>query len=167
MNKYILPECYADTTLIEVLGYHKSNHILGIGQVINVLEKNFKNKLGVGFVDKDKNGKSKRENIEYTSIIKSEYSNSLILKQKPKTKNYLIEHPNLEKWLFNMGNDLGVDMVKYDVQDLLTNKVKYKSQSIYKDIKFRNFINALIQKPNSPLKTVKNWIEDLKKENGL
>lgn len=166
MSKFILPECYSDTTLIEVLGYHKSNHIKGIGQVINVLDKSFKNKLGIGFVDKDKNGKSKRENTEYISIIKFAHSNSLILKQKPKTKNYLIEHPNLEKWLFNMGNDLSIDLDKFNVQDLLTNKEKYKSQNIYIDSKFRNFINALAQKPNSPLQTVKNWIEELKKEHG-
>lgn len=166
MSKFILPECYADTTLIEVLGYHKSNHIKGIGQVINVLDKSFNNKLGIGFVDKDKNGKSKRENTEYILILKSAHSNSLILKQKPKTKNYLIEHPNLEKWLFNMGNDLSIDLDKFNVQDLLTNKEKYKSQNIYIDSKFRNFINALAQKPNSPLQTVKNWIEELKKEHG-
>ncbi|MFZ4796691.1 MAG: hypothetical protein ACOYMA_04305 [Bacteroidia bacterium] len=167
MCKFILPECYADTTLIEVLGYNKPNHIKGIGQVINVLDKNFKNKLGIGFVDKDKNGKSKRENTEYILIIKYAHSNSLILKQKPNTKNYLIEHPNIENWLDKMADEFGIDKAKYGVSDLRTNHTRYKKQDILKNEGFKNFVNALSQKQNSPLQTVKNWIEELKKEHGV
>lgn len=166
MSKYILPECYADTTIIEVLGYSKPNHIHSIGQVINVLNKNYNGKLGIGFIDRDKARKGDAENTQF-EIIKSEFSNTLLLKRKPKTKNYLIEHPNIENWLYYMANDLGVDIQKYGVADLITNTKRYKTQKITKDESFKSFVNALKQKSNSPLETVIKWVEELKKQHGF
>ncbi len=166
MSKFILPECYADTTLIEVLGYKKPNHIQSIGQVINTLNKNYKGKLGIGFIDRDKARKGDAENTKF-KIIKSDFKDTLLLKQKPNTQNYLIEHPNIENWLDSMAYDLEIDTNQHGVDDLKTNKNRYKKNSISKDEKFKNFINALNQKHNSPLKTVTKWIEELKKENGV
>lgn len=162
MGKFILPECYADTAVIEVLGFNKPNHIQSIGQVINSLNKNYNGKLGIGFIDRDKARKGDAENTKYQTI-KTAYNNTLILKCKPNTKNYLIEHPNIEKWLNDIANDLGIEKSNYGVNDLLTNKKRYKSQGIGRDIHFKNFINALSQKPKSPLQTVKNWIDELNK----
>jgi hypothetical protein len=161
MHNFILPECYADTTLIEVLGYKKTNHQSGVNNVLKIIKEKYSNKKSIGFIDKDKRNGDREYKLYLT--IKSEFNGSLLLKQKPNSQNYLIEHPNMEMWLNSMADSLNVDKSKFGVNDLLTNKDKYKKQSILKDVHFRNFINALSQKPKSPLQTVKNWIDELNK----
>jgi hypothetical protein len=131
MGKFILPECYADTAVIEVLGYNKPNHIQSIGQVISVLNKNYNGKLGIGFIDRDKARKGDAENTKYQTI-KTAHNNTLILKQKPNAKNYLIEHPNIERWLSGMSDDLGIEKAKYGVDDLLTNKKEIQKSAHWK-----------------------------------
>lgn len=163
MNKFIIIEGHADAVIIKVLGYKQ--HLLegsGIGAVINFLQLN-NSSLRIGFVDNDKNSKGKREHTEYFPI-KSEHHNSLILKQKPKTKSYLIMHTNLEKWLDEMADDLEINKAKYRVSDLRTNDNKYKVQSIKENEDFKNFISALSQKKESPLKTVMMRINELKEK---
>lgn len=168
MDKFIITEGNADTIILITIGFKKNFEKVGtLGEVINRLAKIPTNELGIGFVDNDKNSKGKREETEYNEIKKSAHFGTLVLKYKPKTKNYLIRHPNLEKWLVEMANDLGIDKAKYGVSDLMTNPNRYKKQEVLKNEGFRNFINALANKPNSPLQTVKIWIEELKKEYGV
>ena len=168
MDKFIITEGNADTIIITSIGFKKNFERVGpLGDVIKRLDKIPINELGIGFIDYDKKSKGKRENKEYTEIIKSAHSGTLVLKKKPNTKNYLIRHTNLEKWLEEMANEFGIDKAKYGVSDLITNPNRYKKQEVLENEGFKNFVSALAQKKDSPLQTVKNWIEDLKKENGL
>ena len=57
MNRHprILPECYGDTLLVELLGFKKPNHqVEGINQVLNELEVNMPKQIAVGVIDYDK-----------------------------------------------------------------------------------------------------------------
>lgn len=56
MNTFpqVFPECYADTVLMEVLGFTKPNHQLSIGKVLSQMESAHPAKAMVGIVDDDK-----------------------------------------------------------------------------------------------------------------
>jgi len=64
----IIPECYADTLLIEILGFKRPSHQLGIGKVVGIFDKNFKNKFAVGIIDDDK---VKPKDLDSFEIIES------------------------------------------------------------------------------------------------
>ena len=53
-NNQIIPECWADTLLTEILGFENVNHQGGIGKVLKIFDKNFKNRSAVGIIDNDK-----------------------------------------------------------------------------------------------------------------
>jgi len=50
----ILPECYADTLLAEVLGFEKPNHKANINEVAKTMKHTLKTSLAVGLIDDDK-----------------------------------------------------------------------------------------------------------------
>jgi len=53
----ILPECYVDTKVVEIITYvsKKYNHQHGCGQIANLLKNRLKNNIALGIVDEDKN----------------------------------------------------------------------------------------------------------------
>ena len=73
----IIPECYADTLLIKSVGYQLPNHQHSIGEVANLMVKNYKNKKVIGVIDNDKTKPSYFKDFE--EIKKA---HNLILKKK-------------------------------------------------------------------------------------
>ena len=154
----ILPECYGDTLLIEMLGYRKPNHqTSGIGQVIKVMQEKLKGHLALGIVDNDK--KITPKYFEEFESVKEE--NSLILKKHPKQNHHLILlNPALEKFLLCGAKNCGVKQseIPYSEKDL---RRLMKSQRVGSNKEIRKFIQKVITKKSPETETLKLWIENI------
>lgn len=73
---YIIPECYADTNLIQTLLQIKgANHQKSCGQVTNEMKQRFHDDFAVGIIDLDKKQEAKND-PELTNIFKKLSSSS-------------------------------------------------------------------------------------------
>ena len=76
----IVPECYIDTKIAEIIGQasKKYNHQHGCGDVANQLKNRLKDKIALGIIDEDKyKGPAAKYFSEFNIIVTE---NNLILK---------------------------------------------------------------------------------------
>ncbi len=159
MDNRLIPECYADTALIAILGYKNSNHQLGIGGVINVLKKlGYNNQIGIGIIDRDKKMPSDVNN-QYKKILTK---GSIEIRQMPNTKKFLIIHPNFETWTWDEGQRLNI--LYSEKADRKSYKDVCKDKNALKDNKLKNYLNKLKQ-ANSEIQELDIIIKDLIKNN--
>lgn len=160
----ILPECYADTLLVEILKYNKPTHCFGIGEVPRIMQNIRKKQLSIGVTDKDKPGTIPIYLMEFVPLTSN---GGLELQWHPDTKHFLIVvAPALEQWLLDTAEDLGVDAAKYGFKDLKALKRITKHENAGKNQNLKNFLNALKQKKGSPLQEMVKWIDLVLEEKG-
>jgi hypothetical protein len=156
----IVPECFVDTKVAEILGQAKRyNHQHGCGDVANELKKKLQNNIALGIIDEDKNkGPAAKYLLEFKSIAEE---NSLFLKRHPQRNHYLIIIcPEIESWLLNNANSVGLNPIDFGLEDNLKGfKQITKIKSIDNNIGFYRFIKELIKKETPGVITLKNWIE--------
>lgn len=157
-NFEIKPECEADTVLVEVLGFKKPDHVRGASEVVYTLEREkLSLRKAVGFIDRDKNPPSKL--AEYTEI--RQFSVLKLLQHNVRKQHYMITHPPLEDWLFDMeSRDADIDPSKYGFATKKYFLEVTKNQKASYDNGLRNFFNALKQK-SPTLQTLQSWLEEL------
>ena len=153
----ILPECYADTLLVEILGFPKANHQFSIGQVFKTMDTKMSKQLAVGVTDKDKKIKSKY----YTSFQEEKIENGIRRLKHPDRKHYIIEHLPLESFLFKAAKGVTVDPSKYGFDSVKSLAKLTKKQNIDKNQQFKQFLNTLLQKNAPSFLTIKNWLTEL------
>jgi hypothetical protein len=158
----IVPECYVDTKIAEILGQAKKyNHQHGCGDVANVLKNKFQNNIALGIIDQDENkGPGAKYFLEFEILIEE---NNLILKKHKSKKQYLILIcPEVEKWLLTDSQKVNIDPADdlYKLPGQLTGFVqKTKNQNIDKNEGFKRFIKALVKEKAPSITTLKHWIE--------
>ena len=154
---HILPECYADTLLVSILGFKGANHKSSIGQVAIAMERNYKNQLAIGLVDNDK---VQPRYFKQFEVLKDE--NDLFLKQNPKNKHYLIVvSPAFEKWTFSAAEAVNIDPAEYGFKSLKYFKAVCKSANVSKNQNVKQFINTIKQKKSPHTETMINWLLEL------
>lgn len=158
----IVPECYIDTKLAEIVGRasRKYNHQHGCGDVANQLKNKLKNKVALGIIDEDKNkGPVAKYFLEFKFIVEE---NGLILKSHPQRKHYLILIcPEIEKWLLTNANLVNLNPKNFNMpENFLGFKKITKTQNIDANTSFYQFIKELIEKEAPGIITLKNWIEN-------
>ena len=150
----VIPECHADTLLIRLLGFERPTHKDGIGGVANVMKKNYKNRAAVGVVDDDN-----KTPTYFKSFEVEKRSNNFIFKYLPHEKRYLVVvTPAFESCMFNIAGKLGVNPEKYGFKSMKQFKNAAKDKNVHNNQNVKQFLNTLIQKKDSPLKEVKEWI---------
>lgn len=164
----IIPECYVDTKVAEIVGQaaRKYNHQHGCGDVARVLKTKFSDTTAIGIIDEDKNkGPAAKYFSEFAEVVQQ---NELILrKHKSKPQYLIVVCPEIEKWLVNEANGVGIALSGYNLPDNLKGfKELTKTQNIDRNIDFYRFIKALIRKEAVGIITLRKWIE-LYKENKL
>ncbi|HUZ58151.1 MAG TPA: hypothetical protein VMU83_05165 [Hanamia sp.] len=160
----ILPECYVDTKVAEIItrSSEKYNHQHGCGQIANLLKRRLKDTVALGIIDEDKNkGPIANYFLEFDEI-KSE--NDLILKKHKDRKQYLILIcPEIEKWLLMNANSVHLNLSDFNLpSDLNGFKQITKTQDIDSNLDFYQFIKALIDKKSAGIITFGNWVSDFK-----
>jgi hypothetical protein len=145
---HVLPECYADTLLVNRLIQSTTNHKHSISKVFKALKETFSNSRAIGIIDDDKK--------------KDYYFNSFkVLKDGPFFR--YLAHPNGKHFIIAIkGGGIeklilqGAKEVNFD-HPLLADfeKFKLKSKSINEDIEIRSIINALIKSKAPTLMDIK------------
>lgn len=148
----ILPECYADTLLVEILGFKQPSHQLGIGKVISVLDKNFKNRNAVGIIDDDK---VKPKDLDSFELCGNEWSIKRLCKGK---HSVLIISPAFENWVFDNADMVNVDPAKHGFHTEKMFRNTCKRQDASRNENLRQFLNALKQKNAPGFLQLKSWI---------
>jgi hypothetical protein len=151
----ILPECYADTLLIEMLLAGRPNHQMGIGQVNQILTTKFKNRPAVGIVDNDKR---KPADFEQFELIE-EVHNIQKRKHKEHPHALLVIAPAFEDWVFENSTAVSVDPAKFGFSDRKKFRNASKNQNVSNNQQMKQFLNTLIQKKAPGLMLLREWIE--------
>lgn len=155
----IVPECYVDTKLAEILAESstKFNHQKGHGNVANKMQFDVKNQFALGIIDEDTIKVRKAKYFSEFKNIKTE--NSLTLQKHNELNHYLIIiNPAIEKWLLENAKISGVipDNLGNELEDL---KSFTKKKAIYKNQGFYVFVKKLIRNQAPGIITLKLWIE--------
>ena len=159
----IVPECFIDTKIAEILGQAKAkyNHQHGFGNVSNEMQTNKKlEQFAFGIIDEDKDrGKPAKYFLEFNTIIEKD---NLILKKHPDKKHYLVLLcPEAEKWLLNDAKRAGINPsdIDYNLPDEMKGFIKLsKIRDIDRNEGFYRFIKALIRAEAPSITTLKEWI---------
>ncbi|MEM6317959.1 MAG: hypothetical protein AAF960_09825 [Bacteroidota bacterium] len=153
-NLNLLPECYGDTLLLEMLGFKKTNHqTSGIGQVIKVMKEKYANRLAVGLIDADK----KITPSYFKEFQQIEAENRLKLLKYQQRNHYLIMvTPALEKFILQAAIDVDKDEKPFN--NLKSLKRLTKSIHVSQNQDFKNFLNTLRQRKAPGFLTNQNWL---------
>ncbi len=163
MSIPVLPECFADTKMMQVIGFKRVNHCPSIGAVANTMKEKYQKRLAIGVVDKDKPGNIPSYFNDF-EVVKE--FDGFELKRLPNTKHFLVViAPALEQWIIDTSNKLDIPLKRYGFDTLKKLKRVTKKQSVANNRDFEALINTMQQKKNSPLKKMKEEIEKLIDEN--
>jgi hypothetical protein len=158
----IVPECYVDTKVAEIVGRNQYNHQHGRGNVANLLKNKFKDKLALGIIDEDKNkGPVPKYFLEFKTIKEE---NNLLLKHNQRNHYLIIFCPEIEIWLLNNANAVNISPDNFNLSENLHEfKETTKAPNIDNNIEFYRFIKELIKKEAPGFVTLKNWIDAFNK----
>ncbi len=169
MDNHIVPECYIDTTLVQILvppGKNgRYNHQHGCFEVSNEMEfKSLKDKFAVGVVDNDKR-KSKylSKFIEIDSI-----AGELKLYKHHELHQYYIEvSPAIEEWILKICEQEKIDILtEFGLpRGLKELKRITKAQTSIKDKRFTELFLKFENSNNRSILKLKKWIKLLKEKN--
>jgi hypothetical protein len=161
-NSFIIPECYIDSCLIEVLliaGKNHVNHQKGNGKVAKEMKETFTDIFCIGIIDED------RRNLEYLNefdMIRE--TSSLRLWKNQLGHHYMIQiRPVIEKWILNICNDEGIILPEFNLPNELKLFIKAsKSVSSKTDARFTNLFKRMKNQANESVELLKNWLLYLK-----
>ena len=157
-NKFIIPECYGDTALIECLGYSDPNHQKGVGNVLNALEKKgYRDRKVVCIIDNDKKlpklVRSMRQLKEENGLKMLQHENGL--------HHFIIVHPALDYWIFNCSKLADIHPTAYSIPDDFKDFKNYvKRKDVDQDADFVLFLKAIKKFNPKPFSTLKSWLDE-------
>lgn len=158
MNTNIYTECWADSLLIEMLGFKKPNHQVGINEVIKQLLQTKVNKA-IGIIDDDK----KKTSITFKEFKFIEEKESMRLLQYPSSNKHLILlKPAFEKWVFEQAEQKNIDSAEYGFTKLKDFARLSKSMYVNENQKVKQFLNTIHQKQSAGFIQLKQWILNYK-----
>ncbi|HVV03547.1 MAG TPA: hypothetical protein VHC96_04955 [Puia sp.] len=164
-----MPECYADTLLIEALVPSKNgyNHKHSCFKVETEMTKGMlRDRFAVGIIDNDK------AQIKYLKDfdIVDKIEGSLILwRNRDKAKHHFIIQicPALERWILNICGNENIVLAEFGIASDLEGLKKYtKSISSLEDEKLKALFKEIsLKEENISIRKLKNWIGLLKEKN--
>jgi len=145
----VVPECYADTNLLNILTGKKCNHQKGCATVCKTLDDKLKDQFAVAVIDKDK-----RQPMATQKYVEIGHTDSLIVCKHEARPHYLILiNPAIEGFVLQAAVELGIIMSEYHLPDNLEGLKKItKSQSakeseqlarLFKDLRNASNIKCL------------------------
>lgn len=161
-NKCIIPECYIDSCLVEVLLVADKdyvNHHKGNGKVAKEMKENFGNEFCLGIIDEDK------EQLDYLKEFDDKKTTEYLKLWKHKEKHhYIIQiRPVIEKWFLKICNENEINLSDFGLPTDLKGVLKItKSVGSRKDERLVKLFKQMKNKNCLPVTELKNWIEFLK-----
>jgi hypothetical protein len=161
-NKCIIPECYIDSCLIEVLLMADKdyvNHHKGNGKVAKEMREKFENDFCLGIIDEDK------EPLDYLKEFKQKKVTDYLKLWKHENKHhYIIQiRPVVEKWFVRICDENNIELADFELPtDLKSLQRISKSVTSRKDQRFIRLFKEMNMKNCNPVNELKRWIEFLK-----
>lgn len=146
---HLLPECFADTLLVNMLIRSTTNHKRSIAQVFVALKTDFKNRKAIGIIDDDKDKDAYYKEFE----VKTETDFYRHLVHPNKKHELIVIKKAVEDFLVRCAASVQVEHKL--LKDINTLKRITKSQKVSNDPEFKNAINTLIQKKAAPLMQIR------------
>jgi hypothetical protein len=162
-NKCIIPECYIDSCLVEVLLKADKdivNHQKSNGKVANEMKVKFNNDFCIGIIDEDK------EKLDYLNEFNEvRVTEDLRLWQRKDGKQYMIQiRPVVEKWILRNCTACNIDITaEHNLPSDVKGLVKItKSTTSRKDERFVKLFKEMLGRECRAVMDLKKWIEYLK-----
>ena len=161
-NSCIIPECYIDSCLVEVLLYANKDHVnhqKGNGTVAREMKNKFADDFCIGIIDED------RKLLDYLKEFKLEIdANDLKLWKHKSRPQYMIQIcPVIEDWILSVSSGIGVSLPDYGLPGAMNGLKKVtKSVASKNDKRFIQLFKDLLNKECESAKRLKNWLEYLK-----
>jgi hypothetical protein len=151
----LIPECNVDTVFVETMGYPNPNHAPSISAVCAILEKKPVTVKAIGFIDNDKR---KPAYLKHFSLSESQ-GNIQLLKHKSKDQWLIVVSPAMDRFIFDLCGELGIDLSKYGLPTRFSEFLsRTKREAIRSDPRFKNLVNTLRQKNPPQIAKIKAWI---------
>lgn len=136
----VVPECYVDTNLMNVLLNKLCNHQKGCATVCKTLETRLSDQFAIAIIDKDKNEPKAVE--QYIPIGESEY---IIVSKHQTRAHYLIQiKPAIERFILYAAAELNVNLSDYGLPEELNELRKItKTTTATEDATFARLFHTL------------------------
>ena len=122
---YIIPECYADTNMINVLVGKDCNHQKGCPMVCKTMSEKYKDRFAVGIIDKDKHEPKAMQ--DYRLIANS---GCLLVHKHIETPHYIIQIvPAVEMFILDAVVEKHLDITQYGYEGNLES-LKHKTKNL-------------------------------------
>ncbi len=161
-NKCIIPECYVDSCLIEVLlkaDEDYVNHHKGNGKVAKEMKGNFNDDFCIGIIDEDK------EQLDYLKFFEEKKTTEFLKLWKHSEKHhYIIQvRPVIEKWFLKVCNENDIKLSDFNLPDEIKPLLRItKSIGSRKDERFINLFKQMKKSNCQPIIDLKKWVEYLR-----
>ena len=167
MDKSIIPECFADTLLIEMLVPTKTryNHQHSCFKVEATMKTI--NKFAVGIIDRDKRQIKYLDEFQIIDEVKGKAALILWRHKKLEVNHFIVQIcPALEQWLIEICVKESIDLCDFDENVLEGIKYHSKSSSRTDNPKLKKLFSEVIKRNESlSVKKLRNWITLLKEKN--
>jgi hypothetical protein len=158
-NSCVIPECYVDSCLIEVLlfaGRDHINHQKGNGNVANEMKGKFNGDFCIGIIDED------REPLDYLNefqpVIESKY---LKLWKHTEKNHYIIQiRPVIEKWIISLCEEYQIPLKELPEKWIDLAKIS-KSVTSKHDERFISLFKEMRKREVWPVMQLQQWIKYL------
>ncbi|MEO6720982.1 MAG: hypothetical protein ABIN67_11455 [Ferruginibacter sp.] len=161
-NKCIIPECYVDSCLIEVLlaaDKEYVNHHKGNGKVAREMQDNFKDDFCIGIIDEDK------EKLDYLKFFEEKRTTDFLkLWKHSKKDHYFIQiRPVVETWILKVCNGSGINLADFNLPTAIKPLLKItKAVSSRRDERLIKLFKQMKNTNCQPVIDLKHWITFLK-----
>ena len=136
----VVPECYVDTNLMNVLVGKACNHKKGCTNVCKVLDEKLTDQFAIAVIDKDKKEPASVQNYELIA------ANPSIMVSKHRERPHYLIHicPAIEEFIIAAANEPNVNLAEYGLpSDREQLKHKTKTVTAKEDEKFARLFKAL------------------------
>ena len=158
MNQHhynIIPECYADTVLVEMLGFTRPNHVLNsnISTVLKTVKSSHPNQQVVGIIDSDR-GKGEKL-LDGFELAEEQHD---IKKYTRGKHTILVICPAFESWVFQNADQKKIDPADHGFHTPKYFRNKCKDINAKRNQSLKQFLNTLKQKNAPGFTQLKTWI---------
>jgi hypothetical protein len=151
----VVPECYADTMLVNLLGFQGVNHALNsnVSYVQKTIKARKPHEKWVGIIDSDR---GRQEKLLDDFTLESEEQH--IKKYVNGARVILVLCPALETWIYQNAEQVGVSPEKYGFQSPKYFRDSCKDMNAKQNQELKQFLNTLKQKNAPGFVQLKSWI---------
>lgn len=157
----VVPECFADTVLVEMLGFTFPNHASSsnVSQVLKIVKESFASEKIVGIIDSDR-GKS--EKIMKKDEVLKKFN---LMEEKNGIKRYTLDNqtiliicPAFEGWVFENASSKSIDPAKHGFHTSQYFRKVCKNIDARNNPSLKQFLNTIKQKKAPGFEQLKTWI---------